>query len=112
MSIKRQNKRSEYTLSKREVGQLINAAPTFQYRCIIKMFAQTGIRRFELMELDIRDIDFERRFIHIRKGKGGKERTVIASLDLITDLKHFLLPQTFASHSSVSPCARLPPMGS
>ncbi len=90
MAVKRQNKPSEFTLSKREVRQLVNGAPTFLYRCIIKMFVQTGIRRFELAALDLRDIDMKRRHLHIRNGKGGKERTVIITEDLLTDLKHLV----------------------
>ena len=89
MAEKRQNKPSEYTLSKVEVRKLLNGAPTFQYRSIIKTFLQTGVRRFELAALDIRDIDFDRRRATIR-GKGDKERTVIMSEDLLTDIKHLV----------------------
>lgn len=90
MPRKTQLKDSEYHLTKREVQKLINAAESFRDRCIIKMFAQTGIRRFELRNLDVRDLDVERRLIHIREGKGGKSRTIPCSEDLLGDLKHLL----------------------
>lgn len=90
MAKKPQLKDSEYHLSKLELKKLIHAAPSFRDRCILKTFAQTGIRRFELVNLDIRDIDFDRRLIHIREGKGDKERTIPCSDDLLGDLRHLI----------------------
>jgi site-specific recombinase XerD len=37
----------------------------------------TGIRRSELVRLRVEGIDSERTVIHIRKGKGGKDRDVL-----------------------------------
>ena len=90
MPPKRQYKASEYHLSKQEVKKLMNASLEFRDRCVVKTFAQTAIRRFELQNLDIRDVDFERRVIHIREGKGGKERTIPSSDDLLGDLRHLI----------------------
>jgi len=48
------------------------------------------MRRFKSANLDVRDIDFERRLIDIREGKGGKAQTIPATEDLLGDLKHLL----------------------
>ena len=48
------------------------------------------MRRFELANLDVRGLDFERRLVYIWEGKGGKARTIPASGDLLGDLKHLL----------------------
>jgi len=48
------------------------------------------MRRFELANLDVRGLDFERRLVYIREGKGGKARTIPASGNLLGDLKHLL----------------------
>lgn len=85
---KQQLKDSEYHLPSRDIKKVINAATTFRDRCIVKTFAQMAMRRFEVANLDIRDVDFERRLIHIREGKGGKARTIPASEDLLGDLRH------------------------
>ena len=69
---------------------MINAAPNFRDRCILKTFAQTAIRRFELGNLDIRDLDFERKRLYIREGKGGKARTIPVSEELLGDLRHHI----------------------
>ena len=90
MAKKYQLKDSEYHLSKRDLRKLIHAAESFRDRCILKTLAMTAVRRFELANLDIRDIDFERRRLYIREGKGGKERTIPVSEDLLGDLRHLL----------------------
>jgi len=38
----------------------------------LKTLAYTAMRRFELRDLDIKDIDFERKLIHIKQEKGRK----------------------------------------
>ena len=83
-------KDSEYHLSTQEIKKIINAPTSFKHRCIIKTLAQTAMRRFELVNLDIRDIDFDRNRIDIREGKGGKSRTIPVSDELLGDLRHLL----------------------
>ena len=45
-------------------------------RAILETFYATGLRRLEVTQLDIDDVDFERAVILARKGKGGKDRVV------------------------------------
>ena len=90
MTKKQQLKDSEFHLSPTDIKKAINAAKTFRDRCILKTFAQTGLRRFELASLDVRDLDFERKLVHIQEGKGGKARTIPVSEDLLGDLRHLL----------------------
>jgi integrase/recombinase XerD len=45
-------------------------------RAIIETFYSTGIRRMELVNLQIYDINFEHGTVFIREGKGGKDRMV------------------------------------
>ena len=52
---------SAYTLKMAEIKKLFIAAPTFRDRCIIKSLFWLGLRRQELIDLDIRDIDFDRK---------------------------------------------------
>ncbi|MCJ7783831.1 MAG: site-specific integrase [Desulfobacterales bacterium] len=85
-----QLKNSEYSLKPEEIKKVIYSAEKFRDRCIVKMFAQTGIRRAELASLDIRDVDFEKNLIYIREGKGGKSRTIPITEELASDLKHMI----------------------
>ncbi len=45
-------------------------------RAILEVLYSTGIRRTELVNLDLYDVDFERGRLAIRGGKGGKDRVV------------------------------------
>jgi len=90
MSRKQQLKNSEYHLSPAAIKKVVHAVEGFRDRCILKTLAQTAIRRSELTELDVRDIDFERKLIQIQEGKGGKGRTIPVSADLLSDLRHLL----------------------
>lgn len=45
-------------------------------RLLLALFAYAGLRRGELLGLDWDDVDLERRLIHVRKAKGGRQRVV------------------------------------
>lgn len=42
-------------------------------RVVLEMFFATGIRRVELMHLDLEDIDLDQQLVRVRKGKGKRE---------------------------------------
>ncbi len=85
---------SAYTLKMAEIKKLFIAAPTFRDRCIIKTLFWLGLRRQELIDLDIRDIDFDRKRVQVRAGKGDKTRVVpIIDEEHLSDLKHLIGPK-------------------
>lgn len=43
-------------------------------RAILEVYYATGIRRMELANLDIDDVDLKHHIITVRKGKGGRDR--------------------------------------
>jgi len=45
-------------------------------KTLILTLAYTGLRRGELLNLTVSDVDFERRFILVRQGKGRKDRVI------------------------------------
>jgi site-specific recombinase XerD len=76
-------------LSRHEVARLIDAAPNLRHRTILMALYATGMRRSELCHLRPEDIDKERMVIHIREGKGGKDREVPLSPKLLDQLRVF-----------------------
>lgn len=89
--IKQQMKASAYHLKPAEIKKLVIASANFRDRCIIKTLYWLGLRRHEVVALDVRDIDFERKRVNVRQGKGGKTRIVpMIEDDLIGDLKHLI----------------------
>jgi integrase/recombinase XerD len=74
-------------LSRQEVSQLIHAARTPCERILLMSLYATGARRSELTHLKISDIDSQRMVLHIRGGKGRKDRDVMLSPKLLVALR-------------------------
>jgi len=69
-------------LSHDEVARLLAALPV-EHRLFGQLLYGTGLRLLEGLRLRSKDIEFDRRAIIVREGKGGKDRVVMlpASLD-------------------------------
>ena len=65
-------------LSQEEVARLIASGQNLIHRTLLMMLYPTGLRRAELCHLKVSDIDSERMVIHVRQGKGGRDRDVMA----------------------------------
>ena len=74
-------------LSQDEVARLIASAASLRHRTILMALYSTGMRRAELCHLRTEDIDKERMVIHIRQGKGGRDRDVPLSQKLLDQLR-------------------------
>lgn len=89
--LKQQLKASAYHLKPAEVKKLIISATNFRDRCIIKALYWLGLRRHELIQLDVRDIDVERKRVEVLSGKGKKSRTIpIIDDEFLSDLMHHI----------------------
>lgn len=64
-------------LSKQECKELIEAPPSLKHRFLIALTYGTGLRRNEIRNLKIADLDPVRQLIHIRCAKGNHERYVV-----------------------------------
>jgi integrase/recombinase XerD len=74
-------------LSQEEVARLIDAAwPPFHRTLLMALYA-TGLRRAELARLKVSDVDSKRMVIHVRSGKGRKDRDVMLSAKLLEALR-------------------------
>ena len=70
-----------------EVARLIDAAPTPFYRTILMTLYATGMRRAEVAALQITDIDSARMVLHVKEGKGGKDRDIVLSPRLLEEFR-------------------------
>jgi len=82
-------KRLPIILSKEEVTRMIDAATTLLHRTLLMTLYSTGMRRAEITRLKVNDIDSHRMVIHIRQGKGGKDRDVPLSPRLLETLREY-----------------------
>jgi integrase len=57
-----------------EVEQLIGAARKLRYRVFLLTTYSLGLRLGETLALEVGDIDAQRKQVHIRRGKGHKDR--------------------------------------
>ena len=76
-------------LSQQEIARLIDAARMPVYRMLLMTLYATGARRAEVARLKIDDIDSQRMVIHIRGGKGRKDRDVMLSPKLLDALRDY-----------------------
>src|ERR1700693_1664553 len=74
-------------LSQEEVARLIDAARPPLHRTLLMTLYATGLRRAELARLRVSDIDSQRMVIHVRGGKGRKDRDVLLSPRLLDELR-------------------------
>jgi integrase/recombinase XerD len=77
-------------LSKEEVKRLILIPKYQKHRLIIGTIYDGGLRISELINLQIKDVDFDRKTIHIRQSKYKKDRYVPISTMLIRGLKGYI----------------------
>jgi integron integrase len=59
-------------------------------RLMASLLYGSGLRLLECARLRVKDIDFERREIRVRDGKGGKDRLAPLPASLIIELQHHL----------------------
>jgi len=78
-------------LSPEEVKALIEAASTPTYYTILTVLYGTGLRRTEASRLLVSDIDSERMVIHVHQGKGGRDRDVPMTPNLLSVLRQYWL---------------------
>ncbi len=96
-------------LKENEIKRLVEAPreyarfDTHQLRdkVMIELLVYTGARKSEVLALDWDDIDFGKKTIHIRKGKGKKERIVPLIEPLYTDMWEYLQSRLPLSNRAV-----------
>jgi len=85
-NIKRE-KKLPVILSKEEIGKLISVTTNMNHRLIIQVGYSAGLRISEIINLQWKDIDFDRNIIHLKRSKGKKDRIVMLSQKLKESLK-------------------------
>jgi site-specific recombinase XerD len=76
-------------LSPEEVTRMIEAAPNLMHRTMLMVLYATGIRRAEASLLKVSDVDSERMVIHVRQGKGARDRDVPMTPKLLEALREY-----------------------
>ena len=73
-------------MSAEEVARVL-ALLTGEHRLLAQLLYGTGLRITEGLQLRVKDLDFERRTLIVREGKGGKDRAVMLPTVLVAPLQ-------------------------
>jgi site-specific recombinase XerD len=79
ISQQKQIKKIPVVLSTGEVQNLLEHISNLKHKAILTTIYSAGLRLNELVHLEIRDVDSKRMSLHIRDGKGKKDRYTILS---------------------------------
>jgi len=82
-------KKLPVVLSPEEVTRLIEAAPNLLYRTLLMLLYATGLRRTEASTLKVCDIDSSLMLIHVRQGKGARDRELPLTPKLLDALRQY-----------------------
>ncbi len=76
-------------ISLEEVQLIINNTNNIKHKCIVSLLYSAGLRRSELLNLKLEDIDSKRMVITIKHGKGNKDRLTILSPSVLAVLRKY-----------------------
>ncbi len=85
-------------LTQEEAVRLIDSASNPFHRAMLMTVYSTGMRRAEMCQLKVKDIDSDRMLIHIRQGKGRRGRDVPLSpklLETLREYRRWMRPKTY-----------------
>src|SRR5215218_10473336 len=74
-------------LSPDEIARLLAAIPDLWMRALLTTVYAAGLRVSEVVGLEVSDIDSARMTIHVREGKGQRDRYVMLSSQLLAILR-------------------------
>lgn len=73
-----------------EIDAIRSACRTKKERAIVETLLASGIRVAELRDLNLRDVEFDRKIVHVLHGKGDKERTTYLTGIAVKHLQEYL----------------------
>jgi site-specific recombinase XerD len=82
-------RRLPIVLTREEAIRLIDSASNLFHRALLMTAYSTGMRRAEVCNLKVEDIDSVRMLIHVRQGKGRRDRDVPLSPTLLETLREY-----------------------
>jgi len=78
-------------LNNEELQMILLGIKNIKHRCTISLIFSAGLRRQELLNLKVHDIDMERKVINIHKGKGNKDRISILAETAVRHINEYVL---------------------
>ena len=76
-------------LSQKEISKILSVTTNLKHKTILLLIYSAGLRLGELLNLKISDIDSQSMKIHIRQGKGKKDRYIMLSENVLNILREY-----------------------
>ena len=89
LRVKRLEKKSPVVFGKQEIRWIIECITNLKHKAIISLLYGSGLRIGELLNLKKADIDSERMLVHVRGGKGKKDRYTVLSNQVLEILREY-----------------------
>jgi site-specific recombinase XerD len=86
----KKDKKLPTVLSKNEIWKMLTTAKLLKHRILIGLLYGCGLRCMEVRNIRLKDMDFDRKQLHIVQSKGKKDRCVPLSEHLIRGLKKYI----------------------
>lgn len=83
----RKKRKLPIVLSKEDISLMIKNTNNLKHKCIISLLYSAGLRRSELLNLKLTDIESKRMLIRVRDAKGNKDRYTLLSETILKDLR-------------------------
>jgi integrase/recombinase XerD len=90
LKVKQPTKNQRKILTQEEIKILYQNCKNLLEINILNLCYGCGLRRNEVILLNIKDLDFEKKLLYIRKGKGKKRRVIPLTTKMIKDFRHYL----------------------
>lgn len=84
------SKKLPVILSREEIWSMLKGAQLLKHRILIGLLYGCGLRCMEVRSLRLRDLDFDRRLLHVVQSKGNKDRYVPLSEHLIRGIRSYV----------------------
>ena len=86
----RREKKLPVVLSKEEMWRMFYSCKYLKHKMLIAILYGCGLRCFEVCNVRLSDLDFDRKVLHVVQGKGKKDRYLPLSEHLIRGLKGYI----------------------
>ena len=77
-------------LSKAEIWRMLVVTRLLKHKILLGLLYGCGLRCFEVRNVRLRDLDFDRKLLHVVQGKGRKDRYLPLSEHLIRGIKTYI----------------------
>lgn len=90
-------KKSQYlptVFTKEEIKQILGTIQSVKHKLLLGLMYSSGLRVSEVVNVKVKDLDFSSKLLHIRQGKGAKDRTSILSEKVAGILEKYVKNRT------------------